>query len=172
MDREQIVVNGCAGKCCENFSFPYSPDELDQLIEAIERGETGYTFTTKEGESKKLIRDPEVNKIKDMLIYLGASKVDPQNTIYTHSELYRYNLCIPDDEPITKPKDLNYAQERYWEWHHLKDGEIYGHTYTCKHFDTEKRICGNYEDRPNMCKNFGRGCKYEGCSFDNKCNNT
>jgi len=47
-----------------------------------------------------------------------------------------------------------------------KDGVYHKRLFTCKHFNKEQRICGNYENRPHMCKNFGVGCAYAGCGFD------
>ena len=48
------------------------------------------------------------------------------------------------------------------------DGVIGANIYTCKHFDKEKRICRNYENRPHMCERFGEGCQYEGCCYRKK----
>lgn len=40
--------------------------------------------------------------------------------------------------------------------------------FTCKHFDIENRICTDYENRPDICKQMGcSGCNYSGCSFKN-----
>lgn len=35
-----------------------------------------------------------------------------------------------------------------------------GHHFTCRHWDEETGLCGIYEDRPEMCRNFpyGKGC--------------
>jgi Fe-S-cluster containining protein len=41
--------------------------------------------------------------------------------------------------------------------------------YTCKHFDRETRLCGNYDNRPHMCRDFpgyGSGAK---CCFGCDC---
>lgn len=160
------VVNGCNAKCCENFSFPFSPEELQQMTDVIETDHIASKFTTPEGRELRIIRDPEVEKIKSMIIYHGPTQVDPQKPYATIGELYRIDNKIPEDEPIVKPENLNYHMQRFWDWHFIKNGEIYAHTYTCKHFDTEKRICGDYENRPNMCRSFGRGCAYEGCGFE------
>lgn len=40
--------------------------------------------------------------------------------------------------------------------------------YTCRHWDEETGLCGVYEDRPRMCRDFpyGRRCDYDcNCSF-------
>lgn len=44
------------------------------------------------------------------------------------------------------------------------------HHYTCKHFNTETNNCMNYENRPNMCRDYpeyGKDykCKYKGCTY-------
>jgi Fe-S-cluster containining protein len=40
-----------------------------------------------------------------------------------------------------------------------------GHNFTCRHWDEDTRMCGIYEDRPDMCREFpyGKGCAF-GCS--------
>lgn len=45
------------------------------------------------------------------------------------------------------------------------EDEVESHWYTCKHFDTETRLCKDYEERPDMCRNHG---DIQGCIFD-KC---
>jgi len=42
-----------------------------------------------------------------------------------------------------------------------------GHQFTCRHWDEETRLCGIYEDRPDMCRNFpyGKSCPF-GCSCE------
>lgn len=43
-------------------------------------------------------------------------------------------------------------------------------TYTCRHFDTELRICKQYDQRPGLCRHFPTEdigpCIYEGCKFN------
>lgn len=42
-----------------------------------------------------------------------------------------------------------------------------GYRYTCKYFDKESGNCCNYENRPNMCKDYpyGKQCTYKGCTM-------
>lgn len=166
MSCEQTVINGCNGKCCENFSFPFSPDELQQMVEIIQSGEDVNEFFNSYGKKIRVMRDPEIEKIQEMIIYLGPSQIDPQEPYATIGERYRFQNYIPEDYPITMPENIKPHMQKFWQWMFIKDNEIWGHTYTCKHFDTEKKICNNYEDRPNMCKSYGRGCKYQGCGFE------
>jgi Fe-S-cluster containining protein len=39
--------------------------------------------------------------------------------------------------------------------------------YTCRHWDTETRLCTQYENRPALCRNYPyRGsCNHEGCTY-------
>lgn len=43
------------------------------------------------------------------------------------------------------------------------------HYFTCKHWDTETRLCTAYSERPQMCQNYGttepckHGCGGSGC---------
>lgn len=48
-------------------------------------------------------------------------------------------------------------------------GGTYLWNYTCRHFDTEKRLCTIYENRPLMCRNHGveYSCVTQGCSMTN-----
>lgn len=160
------VINGCAGKCCERFTMPFSLEELKRNNEAVTRGDS--EFLSDSGIMKRALNDNTRDMVLDMLIPLGYEIYDPQTPFVTFVEAAKWALCIPDDEPLTKA-DFQRAK-RYTggdlEWERFcEDGEMRIHHYTCKHFDTEKRICNTYETRPNMCHHFGRGCHYEGCGF-------
>lgn len=39
--------------------------------------------------------------------------------------------------------------------------------YTCKHFNEESGNCMNYENRPDMCRNYpyGRACTFKECTY-------
>ena len=43
-----------------------------------------------------------------------------------------------------------------------------GYWYSCKHFDTETRLCKIYESRPNMCRDYpyDSPCRY--CGLENE----
>ncbi len=88
----------------------------------------------------------DLPKVLGMLIPLGQTDTDPQTKT-------KFNLINTSQENI----------EKYWV--KRADGTIVANIYTCKHFDTEKRICNNYENRPHMCKRFGQTCGYEGCCY-------
>lgn len=167
-NREEIVVNGCSGGCCENFSFQLSLSELDEMIHDLDTvnpmNYRNHVFVKDNGHRMSLINDNEIKQIRDMLIPLPDLLVNPNNHHFTLSEKFRYDSNIPDDEEITITK----PQADMWRWHDLKDGEIIMRAFTCKHFDTVNRICTNYDNRPNMCRHYGDNCSYEGCGFVKK----
>jgi len=40
--------------------------------------------------------------------------------------------------------------------------------YTCRHWDTETRLCGAYDQRPSLCRNYpyaAQPCSHEGCTY-------
>lgn len=159
----EIVKNGYNGKCCEGFTLPFNPEEFKKHNEAVDRGED---FIIKDdGQVFRTFNDNEREKIRNMIIYLGTTNVDPQRLYQTLNERYNYARNQPEDTLFTL-EDLNRLNQKTWD--SLVDGEIVVNLYTCKHFDTVKRICTNYEDRPMMCKSFGKGCSYEGCCMNNK----
>lgn len=45
-----------------------------------------------------------------------------------------------------------------------------GNYYTCKHFSEETGACGNYENRPDMCKSHTYEKECEQCSTEPTCN--
>lgn len=160
---DQIVKNGCNGKCCEKFTLPFSFEELERMILANTNSELAYVRDN--GDRGSVYNRPDILQIRDMLIPLGKTEIDPQISHSLVSERIAYQLSVPEGEPILL-KDYNKLSSNWKEWLRLIDGKIYYNVFTCKNFDTEKRICNIYDTRPKMCKSFGHGCKYEGCSFD------
>ena len=67
--------------------------------------------------------------------------------------------------PLTRPQAL--ARSRRLGY---PDPPRYGPKYqlfTCRHWNEETRLCGAYEDRPDMCRDYpysGRDCE-RGCSY-------
>jgi Fe-S-cluster containining protein len=53
----------------------------------------------------------------------------------------------------------NENDKTHWPWSDR------GHQFTCRHWDEDTRLCGIYEDRPMMCREFpyGKPCSF-GCS--------
>ena len=53
---------------------------------------------------------------------------------------------------------------------HLRATGRFGdeHHYTCKHFDSETNNCTDYENRPEMCRNYPYGdpCGFEECEWN------
>ena len=69
------------------------------------------------------------------------------------------------------PLNLHEATER---WRSLRLGAIprwieYSPQplYTCRHWDTETRLCGAYDQRPALCRDYPYGveCQHEGCTY-------
>lgn len=140
MERSQVVTNGCSGKCCEKFTFQYSIEQLEKFIAEP----TTHNFPLE-----------ELQKIRDMLIPLGETTICPK-TEKDFTELHKEIGWTTDR--ITQENFKHYI---------VKDGVISSLIFTCKHFDTEKRICGNYENRPDMCKRYtcDQEVKYKGCQL-------
>jgi len=186
--QEQIVKNGCSGKCCEGFTLPFSKNEFDRMMEAIKihralsedekslRLKADWNYRPKylrdDGTIGSAYENDEIEQIYNMVIYLGKTNHNPNDIGGNHtaiSELFKYARCIPEDEQITKEDFLKGYNSEHREWHLLEEnGEITMNYYTCKNFDIEKRICKIYDQRPKMCRSFGRGCKYESCGFEAK----
>lgn len=51
-----------------------------------------------------------------------------------------------------------------------RHGDLPQYHYTCKHFDAASGNCGDYENRPAMCRDYpyGRSCAYRGCTMKAK----
>lgn len=177
---EKIVKNGCNGKCCESFTLPFSMSEFDRMMIAVQEhnemvrtntDDSVYiqppTFLKDDGTVSKCYGNSDIEQIYDMVIPLGKSLINPNQINAAHStisERVKFALGVPEEEPLTEV-DFKKFNTAWQEWSSLIDGEVYVDLYTCKNFDTEKRICKIYDTRPGMCKSFGRGCCYESCNF-------
>ena len=147
------VTNGCSGKCCENFTMPYSIDELKEAIKQIK--EQGY-YVNRLG-NKKYHKVVELENVLDMVIPLGLTNIDPQTGMdFAERHQKLWNVSI-DSMTIASRE------------HFIREGNtLKANTYTCRHFNKEKRICNNYENRPQMCRHFGQDCHYSGCNYKTK----
>lgn len=155
MSRCSLVTNGCSGKCCEAVFFPYTIEELKRIKAARESqtpwiDEQGIEHTGY--PTDKLVSH---DYLIDMLIPLGWQTIDPET-----GKTYRERLV----ERGWKEEDLT-AENLESGLRLNADGAIEGYIVTCKHFDTEKRICKDYENRPGLCRNYGAACKYSGCCY-------
>lgn len=85
------------------------------------------------------------------------------------------NFAVANFEPGTELafiKDMLIHIEDYNENTadpHYKD-RVFEHSkgawYTCRHWNTETKLCGVYEKRPKMCQKFPYGKK---CQYNDKC---
>lgn len=171
MNREDIVVNGCVGKCCECFTLPLSYDEIQQLNKITNKEfENGDLLSGIRSENGKFWYPPnkeEINKIAEMLIPLGKTNIDPQegNNEKTFKEVYELKLKVTE-QPNIKNEDGTWNLEALgYFFSSDENNELYSNIFTCKHFDKENKICLNYDNRPTLCSSFGitNQCRYKDC---------
>lgn len=154
-NRDKIVVNGCSGGCCEAFTLPVHIEDLQANDTAIKEGKR--TFVDTQGRSRTVINDNTRETVLDMLIHKYDTTVDPQFKDPDHLEKRFGHLT--DDQLFDETYGFCFR----------KDGKIHVRVFTCKHFDTENKVCTNYENRPHLCRQFGTKCSYEGCGYAMKC---
>ena len=158
MDR--LVTNGCSGKCCENFSFPYTLDELSNMYIAYKEGKTHWI--NRHGDIGNFSSDQDMQEmpyILDMLISLGFSEINDIGE--------SYNSTWEGDEEITRT-ELKKRKPNGANRYTIENGVLKVQHFTCKHFDKEKRICTAYEKRPGFCKRYGEFCAHKCCNFNDK----
>lgn len=181
MNREEIVTNGCSGGCCECFTLPLSIEDIDKMLDAYKHNESiGYDAEKRYSYSELQEKYPtrierieryngldiglppkeELLKLKDMLIPLGETEICPQEKI-NWSEYHKKDV-------EAKLSDINAHNFRGHYKVSIDNLKITAKIFTCKHFNTINRICGNYENRPQLCKDFGSNCKYENCTCSQK----
>lgn len=148
-DRTEIVNNGCSGACCANFTLAYYIEDFIAMKEALSNEQL--TFIDKVGVERRVVDNvEEIDKLLDMLIFNGDSNIDP------HSG----KVCMDDKRYDKLVSDNN--------WYVKKGEKYFMRTFTCKYFDKINRVCGNYENRPLLCRSFGKECSYKGCNFAKK----
>lgn len=156
INREEIVRNGCIGGCCAAFTLPVSMFDLKEMLRAMDRGEN--SIVCENGYKRHFLPRTQIEYIIDMLIPLGMSDIDPA-TKKPLSETYK--AAIQEDGTI-----MHDIVERTNGHVTMVGHKPFCQVYTCRHFDTENKICTAYESRPQFCKMYGRGCHYIGCNFD------
>lgn len=148
------VTNGCSGKCCEKFTFQYTIQEISDMIVAKE---AGFNFWRDRNNIERVISGSpieELKQVRDMLIPLGESEMCPKQ-----------NQTFNDIHTALGWKKEDITQERMKNHYIVRDGTISSLIFTCKHFDTQNRICSIYDQRPLMCKSYTcqDDCHYEDC---------
>lgn len=175
MIRDQ-VVNGCAGGCCEKFTLPVTLCDLLMMKREWNRvRDLPYIITitdkvvynminacapilSESGNMIQPIHEEQIDKLIEMLIPLGQTEINPQNGNQIKDEIDY------DPEKNTK-KDFYKSKIRGNTTAWLVNGKVISNIFTCKHFDTQNRVCLNYENRPELCKSFGPGCQYKNCNY-------
>lgn len=152
------VINGCVAKCCECFTLPVTPNDLqkmkDRWVEDPENIKDD-KIMMENGYERYPLPINELDNLMDMLIYLRITPIDPATGISINESS---SSSINSDGTINHNTSHGHFT--------MIDGVLNANTYTCRHFDKDKRICSNYENRPQLCRNYGRGCQYQGCNFD------
>lgn len=146
----------CGGRCCKGFMFPFTLEELDRDIEAIKNGKD--FFLTEKGDERRVVNDPDVEFIREMLVYKGISYVNPTTgENFNVGDGFCKDKFEVDGDKIRIDKDRN----------------KYCLLYTCKHLK-EDGLCGVYDNRPKMCRNYPyygdvtRKCEYKDCCKETK----
>lgn len=149
------VTNGCSGACCEAVYFPYTIDQLRRMGIAHREGKK--MWTNADGVERKIKHDDIAthDAIADMLIPLGWWAIDPETG---KAWLQKW---LEDGRSESEHIDYINGSPAF----RFNEGHAEGYIVTCKHFDKEKRICNNYENRPGLCKRFGPACRYAGCNY-------
>lgn len=161
------VINGCNGSCCEKFTLPVTINDLHKMKaeynrQVIAEGEGFYYETQRivcdNGYNRYPTGEDQIDKLLKMLIPLGVTNIDPQSEkdIASHREF----IPMKHDAQmiLDKTRGHNFISPE-------DPTKILTNIFTCKHFDTVQRICTNYENRPDICKQFGEECYYRGCGF-------
>jgi Fe-S-cluster containining protein len=162
--RNEVVKNGCSGGCCTAFTFGWTLEDLRKNQEAIANNKM--TYINSEGYERRVLNDDSIESIIDMLIFIELTEQDPQlkNTFTEQvTEDFKKRGTWPGS---IKDLPLYEKQELDRKGFVIREDKVLCRVYTCKHFDKEKKICNNYENRPHMCKNFGASCRYEGCNYN------
>jgi len=106
----------------------------------------------------KIMPHEDVLKIKDMLIPLDLSEIDPKDGKNLKEEIFRDQLDKMNDFSLLTEHDAIWIKNRGYI---IKDNNIFCSVFTCKNFDTVERNCKIYEERPMMCRTYH-------CTSENK----
>ena len=126
----------CPGHCCRLFWLPFTSERLLESINArVAHGDDDRVGGWLEG----VLNYDQAEQVAGMVVYRG---------MFTREQLVEYGgrrgLVVP------LPGKLDVSP---------------GNWYTCRLFDDLTNLCTDYENRPDMCRNFpwfGR-CIYPGC---------
>lgn len=72
-------------------------------------------------------------------------------------------VALTPDEAVERAERFNVTPPEGFD---LREWAEYGPSYTCRHWDEETGLCGVYEDRPEMCKEYPYAGK---CQHDCAC---
>jgi Fe-S-cluster containining protein len=150
-------TNGCTGNCCTKFFLPFSYEEFQEMEKRETEGHR--TFIDRNGKERIIPCIYEIAYIADMLIPLGLSNISVE-TGERHIDIIKK---WPGWENVELTENTELDKGRFY-----KDGEVWANYFTCKHFNTEKKICNAYNQRPYLCRSFGNAdpaCRYKGCGI-------
>lgn len=178
MDRKQIVINGCSGGCCEAFTLPVSFEDIENMMKQYEISDENKEQSKVicyNGIERWPISQGEGQKLIEMLIPLGEYTIDPQtgkSFTEIQQDVLKYYLDKGLEGEELKKAFINHNHHGFNNLIIKEDGglQVTQQVFTCKHLDKEKKICTNYENRPNLCKSFGTDCRYSGCHYAAICN--
>lgn len=156
--RETVVFNGCNGSCCEAFTLSYDIEDLKRML--VARNDNKSVFIDILGSERTVMSDAGLETMIDMLIPLGFATINLNRK--NDSDIINDQMI---SNGIKTQEDWNQHPNEEKYWYVLHEGVWKIRMFTCKHFDKEKRVCGNYESRPPMCRHFGSECHYKGCSY-------
>lgn len=128
-------LDRCSGHCCENFSLPLSPAELEASYYAWLGREQGSSYVGMNGrESPRVCQD--IHLIYPMLVYLG----------YTDKRPPKIN---PSDEKLLGKPEVKL--------HRYRCKHLDPKTRDCTIYEIRPVMCRTYPD--------GRTCNFAGCTW-------
>lgn len=137
----------CTGHCCEDFSIEVSPEELAGSYQRwlgmshYPETHTGDMEITASKGKGLLGRPSGINYDG------GCAKIYADiHLIYPMLEFIKKDRSHQDNPGHAMPRTVYH--------------------YRCKHFNKEKKMCGIYDIRPQICRAYGLlGCGYKKCTW-------
>jgi len=141
-----VEVHPCAGHCCEAFTLPVSPGDLEAMFFEWLRIQSGGPRRPLLDSRWKLWSGPpfDIEVIATMAVPLG--EFPPGET--PHGVDFDFYFALRGTYPESTWAPLD---SKHW--------------YTCRYFDRRSRLCMVYDERPNLCVEHGRRlCGYRQCT--------
>jgi Fe-S-cluster containining protein len=137
----------CSGHCCRSFSIAKSPEQFRRDFEM---------------KPDDPARPRDIDKLHNMLIYLGQFHTNPLLRIKGESWAQKALQIARNDEPNNTKLQME-IESKYG----LLGPHRGQHWYACRHVQLNGD-CGIYEDRPELCRLYpnGQECSFEDCTFE------